>query len=126
MIKKAFIYDKHQCFQDWLSRLAFYKEELAILKEQLIEIANKKIGTKQMDDVDLFFRKFIDYRAQIELLINEIKINDHQLSLASLAGSISNEIQIEVDKNEEASMRTFESNFANLRQEYNRFVAQFL
>lgn len=38
MTQKAFIYDQHLEYQDWLKRLDFYKEDLIILRERLDEV----------------------------------------------------------------------------------------
>jgi hypothetical protein len=34
-METSFIYDQHQIYQDWFSKLEFYKEEIEILKERL-------------------------------------------------------------------------------------------
>ena len=74
METKEFIYDQHQKHLDYLNRLEFYTEEIAILKERLSEVTSKNTDKEVLKQVEHFQNQFIQ-RNNIDELKHTIKIH---------------------------------------------------
>lgn len=127
MENKEQIYNQHHENLDWLNRLRFYKEEIEILKERLEEIASKNSNEDVLAKVEHFQNQFIVHRNNIDELAHSIKMNE-----AKLMGEIeqnpvaSDHRTTEYHNAELESITYFESNFAKLRAEFNKFSSSWM
>ena len=125
MTHKAFIYDQHLENQDWLKRLDFYKEDLSILRERLDEVTSKNNHVDFLKSVEHFQNQFIIQRNHIDELAHQIKVNENILVAQIEDNPIAvDHRKVESHDAEAEFMGFFEKNFAELRAEFNVFLAK--
>jgi hypothetical protein len=127
MTTKAKIIDQHLENQDWLKRLDFYKEEINILKERLEEVTSKNNAPEFLKDVEHYQNQFIIQRNNIDECAHAININEQGLVKEVNANPVA--VDHRKVKNHEAEaefISYFEKNFAELRGEYNKFLAKWM
>ncbi len=113
---------------DWLRALAFYKQELSILKQRLTEIAGKNTNTDVLKEVEHFENQFDIQANNINKLSHDIKANISNAGIeakASGAGYIDGELLTQ----HTAAGQKFDSeeNTINeLRQAFNQFAAKWM
>jgi hypothetical protein len=127
MTHKAFIYDQHLENQDWLKRLDFYKEDLSILRERLDEVTSKNNHVDFLKSVEHFQNQFIIQRNHIDELAHQIKVNENILVAQIEDNPIAvDHRKVESHDAEAEFMGFFEKNFAELRAEFNVFLAKWM
>lgn len=127
MTEKAFIYDQHLENQDWLKRLDFYKEDLTILRERLDEVTSKNNQTDFLKSVEHFQNQFIIQRNHIDELAHEIRANENTLVSEIEENPVAvDHRKVENHDAEADFMVFFEKNFAELRAEFNVFLAKWM
>lgn len=125
MIEKKFIYDQHSENQDWLKRLDFYKEEIVILRERLEEVTAKNNAPDFLKQVEHFENQLIIQRNHVDELAHQIKLDEQQLVAEIKQNPVAVDHRKVVNHEQEADyMVYFEKNFANLRTEFNSFLAK--
>jgi hypothetical protein len=113
--------------QEWLKGLVFYKEDLQILENRLIEIASKNTAFEARQGIEHFQNQFLVQRNNIDELKH--KIREH----ISIYGKIT-ELAEEVVENEKLAehenlkdeYNSFEKIVKELRQEFNIFLAKWM
>jgi hypothetical protein len=127
MTIKVNIIDQHLENQDWLKRLAFYKEEIVILKERLDEVTTKNNALDFLKDVEHFQNQFIVQRNNIDELGHSIKMNEQRLVNEVNSNPVAvDRRKVENHVTEEDFIGYFEKNFAELRTEYNKFLSKWM
>jgi hypothetical protein len=127
IMEKTFIYDQHQKHQDWLSRVTFYKEEINILKERLTEMTARNNAREFLVSVEHFENQFKLQRNNLDELAHSIKQHENQLVAEINSNPVAvDHRKIETDGADEDFMSYFERNFANLREEFNKFSAKWM
>jgi F420-dependent methylenetetrahydromethanopterin dehydrogenase len=127
MTHKTFIYDQHLENQDWLKRLDFYKEDLIILRERLEEVTSKNNNADFLKSVEHFQNQFLIQRNHIDELAHEIKANENTLVAEIQDNPVAvDHRKVENHDNEADFMGYFEKNFAELRAEFNVFLAKWM
>lgn len=127
MTHKTFIYDQHQENQDWLKRLDFYKEEINILKERLDEVTSKNNQLDFLKGVEHFQNQLFIQRNNIDQVAHDIKMNEKQLVAEIQHNPIAvDHRKVENHDAESDFMVFFEKNFADLRTEFNQFLAKWM
>jgi uncharacterized membrane protein YgaE (UPF0421/DUF939 family) len=127
MTHKAFIYDQHLENQDWLKRLDFYKEDLSILRERLDEVTSKNNHVDFLKSVEHFQNQFIIQRNHIDELAHQIKVNENILVALIEDNPIAvDHRKVESHDAEAEFIGFFEKNFAELRAEFNVFLAKWM
>lgn len=127
MSTKAFIYDQHEKHQDWLSRLAFYKEEINIFRERLGEIIRRNTDEEVKKNIEVFENKLIVQRNNIDELRHSIRVHEQKIIAEIEQNPIAvDHSKMEAHEEEEDFMGYFEKNFAELREAINRFAAKWM
>jgi len=127
METKEFIYDQHQKHLDYLNRLEFYTEEIAILKERLSEVTSKNTDKEVLKQVEHFQNQFIIQRNNIDELKHIIKIHENELQMEVAKNPTAvDHRKVSVDDNTQDFMRYFEQNFNELRKEFNLFLRDWM
>jgi hypothetical protein len=67
-------------YLEWQSTLGFYKDELAIFKNRLTEVAAKNTGRETMQMVEHFQNQFLIQTESIDILHHDI--NEYQNAMA--------------------------------------------
>ncbi len=65
------IYKQHEENTDWMSRVAFYKDEITILQRILTEIASKNTGDEALKEVEHYQNQFIVQQDNLDHLAQE-------------------------------------------------------
>ncbi|MEN9700319.1 MAG: hypothetical protein RLZZ301_1517 [Bacteroidota bacterium] len=127
MSEKTFIYDQHLENQDWLKRLDFYKEELIILRERLDEVASKNNDADFLKSLEHFQNQFMIQRNHIDELAHNIRANEGELvkEIEHNPTAVDHR-KVENHDQEADFMGFFEKNFAELRSEFNQFLAKWM
>ncbi len=127
MTTKLFIYDQHLENQDWLKRLDFYKEELTILRERLQEVTSKNTNTDFLKSVEHFQNQFLIQRNHVDELAHQIKVNENLLVKEIEQNPVAvDHRKVESHDAETDFMAFFEKNFAQLRAQFNVFLAKWM
>jgi hypothetical protein len=127
MTEKTFIYDQHTENQDWLKRLDFYKEELSILNERLVELTRKNNDSNFLKEVEHFQNQFLIQRNSIDELGHNIRANENQLIQEIKHNPVAvDHRKVEHHDAEADFIGYFEKNFANLRAEFNQFASKWM
>ncbi|MFM7467091.1 MAG: hypothetical protein ACKO2O_04210 [Crocinitomicaceae bacterium] len=127
METKEFIYDRHQKHLDYLNRLEFYTEEIAISKERLSEVTSKNTDKEVLKQVEHFQNQFIIQRNNIDELKHTIKIHENELQMVVAKNSTAVEQRkVILDDKTQDFMRYFEQNFNDLRKEFNLFLRDWM
>ncbi|MEP7278364.1 MAG: hypothetical protein ABI813_06965 [Bacteroidota bacterium] len=118
---------QHGEHNEWLNKLAFYKEELALMQNRLEEIAKKNTSRELMANVEQFQNQFT---VQYEI-IDELKyhINQHESAIEKsvLNNPVGSDHRKVIDHTEfREKMTRFEELFAELRRKLLRFLANTL
>lgn len=127
MSQKESIYKQHEENTEWMSKLDFYKDEIAILKGRLEEITTKNNAPEVLSQVEHFQNQWIIQRNNIDEISHQVKANE-----ASLLKEInSNPVAVDHRKTEyhaqeQELVNSFEKNFNDLRQEFNAFSAKWM
>jgi len=121
------IYTQHAENADWMNRLAFYKEEITILKELLAEIAQKNTSQETLKTVEHFQNQFIVQRNNLDELAHNIKMHEHKLEQEIDLNPVAvDHRKMEYHQAEKEFIDYFEANFNTLRQEFKTFAAQWM
>lgn len=124
---KANIIDQHLENQDWLKRLDFYKEEINILKERLEEVTKRNNAPDFLKRVEHFQNQFFIQRNNIDELAHSIKMNEQGLVREVHSNPVAvDHRKVESHQSESDFIEYLEKNFAELRMEYNRFLAKWM
>jgi hypothetical protein len=121
------ISDLHAQHNSWLGKLAFYKDEIAIMRKQLEEVAGKNTSADVMASVEHFENQFLIQREQLDILKHRIKAHEAALGIAPLKGSVAADTRNDGDHNDlDEKMVRFENLFTALRLEQKEFASKWL
>jgi hypothetical protein len=113
---------------DWLRALAFYKQELSILKQRLTEVAGKNSHSDVLKQVEHFENQFDIQANNINKLSHDIKANVSNAGIeakASGAGYIDGDLLTQhtaIGQKFEAEEKTINE----LRHSFTQFAAQWM
>ena len=111
----------------WLKTIAFYEGEFDILKERLLEIAQKNTGAAIMAQVEHFQNQFIIQRNNMDELKHRVR--EHDLLVSADAQQHSGKMDTGNDGVHKSIKEQFvstESIINNLRQEFNQFLSKWM
>jgi len=117
----------HEEHKTWLNKIAFYKDDLKIMRKRLEEIASKNTGKDVLALVEHFQNQFIVQDEAMDILKHDI--NDHETFIENKV----NENSVALGKQKmhdhpkhRAEMEAFEKNFNSLRHEFIGFAAKWM
>jgi len=121
------IYELHHEHQEWLNKLSFYKDDLAVMQNRINEVAAKNTSSKVMIMVEHFQNQIVIQKEQIDILNHEI--NEHESlikeSVAQNATAVDHRTLPDHSEHREKIER-FEELFAALRKELMNFLSKVL
>lgn len=112
---------------DWLRALKFYKDEIDILNDRLVEIASKNTGQEISRQIEHFQNQFVLHRDNIDELKHSIATN-----LAQVAEEAKNQDSfvsvrlLGLLEREEYLFHAEEKEINKLREEFNFFCAAWM
>ena len=114
-------------YADWLRAIAFYKDEIKILKNRLSEVSQRYTNVDVKSDVEHFQNQFIVQRNNIDELGHSIKMNEKGLVKEVNSNPVAvDRRKVESHENESDFITYFEKNFAELRTDYNKFLSKWM
>lgn len=126
-MEKKYVYDLHAEHKEWLNKIAFYKDEIKVMRHRLSEVATKNTDKEVQALVEHFENQLIVQDEQADITRHDVKeyenvIEDHLKK---------NEIAADHLKwNDHTQMRdrieTFERIFNDLRKELIGFLAKWM
>jgi hypothetical protein len=117
----------HHEYKAWLNRLAFYRDELKIMKNRLEEVTAKNTGQSILAMVEHFQNQVIVQNNNIDELRHEIKQYENRLELKMKDNFIHTEHEKDPDYlKTKGEVLNFERVFDELRKETIHFFAQIL
>ncbi|HEU4789345.1 MAG TPA: hypothetical protein VFS71_06650 [Flavobacterium sp.] len=121
------IYELHEEHKTWLNKLLFYKDELKIMDNRILEVAKKNTSKEVQSLADHFNNQLIIQKEQIDILTHDIK--SHELYLDAVAidnhKDINNQNFVDHKKHRE-SIAIFEKLFKDLRDELIDFLSKWM
>lgn len=127
MSKQEALYDVHQDHTEWLSKLNFYKDEIKILQNRLEEIASKNNQQEVLSEVEKYQNQFIIQRNNIDEIAHIINLDEQALQDEVNSNPIAvDHRKVGDHSNQRDLVLTFEKNFNDLREDYNKFSAKWM
>jgi len=127
MSQKEYIFKQHEENTEWSNKLAFYKGEIKILRNRLEIIAEKSNHKDVLALVEKFQNQFIIHRNTIDEINHKITISEDKLQEEINENPMaSDHRKVTYHQAEKEEIQTFEKVFAELREEFNRFVSKWM
>jgi hypothetical protein len=122
---KTTTYTQHEEHKDWLNKLAFYRDETAVMQRRLDEINSKNTANEIRQEIEHFQNQIIVQKNNIDDLQHLVK-HEEELIKANIQRNpkkAGRALQTEHLSTGEKVGR-FEDNFNSLRKEYNIFLGK--
>jgi hypothetical protein len=121
------IYNQHQENSEWMQKLFFYKDEIAIMKERIAEVAKKNSDKDVLVQIEHFQNQLIIQGNNIDTIKHNVSQNESKL----VKNVTENEIAADHRKvgdhsSERDQVLSFEKHFNELRQELNKFLSKWM
>lgn len=121
------IYKQHEENSTWIKKLDFYKEEITILKGRLEELASKNNDKEVLAFIESFQNRFIIQRNNIDEILHKVKENEQALINEIKRNPVAvDHRKMEYHVEEKDLVESFEKNFNDMRNEFNRFSAKWM
>lgn len=121
------IYQLHEDHRTWLNKLAFYEDEILIMKSRITEIAKKNTSKEVLSFVEHFQNQLIVQKEQIDILNHDI--NSHESSIEAKVnkkGVASGDKKFFDHTEQREKIENFEKNFNSLRKELIHFLSKWM
>jgi hypothetical protein len=112
---------------EWIKGLAFYKDEIHILENRLLEIASKNSAFEVRQGIEHFQNQFVVQRNNIDELRHKIKEHISVFTkLPELIEEVVENERLADHENLRDEYQTFEKVIRDLRLEFNTFLARWM
>ena len=123
--KKKHIDELHFEHQLWANESKFYTDELKIYRKWLEGIASKNTSIDARKQIERFQNQFIIQKEQLDILNHEINVHEQWLSKIAEENPLTIALELFADHATMYDrMIEFRKIYANLKEELNRFVAE--
>lgn len=114
-------------YNEWLSNLDFYQQDLGVLKNRLTEIGGKNTSAEIAKQLEHYENQFKVQKDNIERLQHDIRNSIHEMSTEARAGAGHVDGVFQKQFNELENKYLAEEHVVNqLRHEFNRFSAEWM
>lgn len=121
------IYKQHEENTEWSNKLDFYKDEIKILTGRLEEVAGKNSTTEVLAEVEKYQNQLLLQRNTIDEINHLINVNEDSLQEEVNSNPVAvDRRKVEYHATEQEMIVSFEKNFADLRENFNRFVGKWM
>lgn len=122
--QKKHIDELHAEHQTWLTEAKFYADELGIFNKRLEEIAAENTAQEVKIQVEHFQNQFIIQQEQLDTLNHEAVIHEQWLANYAKENPVAIDRRLFGDHQAtHAKIATFKEIYADLKAEFNRFLA---
>lgn len=126
-MEKKYIYDLHAEHKEWLNKIAFYKDEIRIMRERLSEVAQKNTDHEVQAMVEHFQNQLIVQDEQADITRHNVKEYENVIETHLNNNPVAAD---HTQWNDHSHMRdqvdTFEKIINELRKELIVFVAKWM
>jgi hypothetical protein len=124
---KTTIYSQHYEHTEWLNKLSFYVDEISVMQKRIEEIAKKNTAKEVKIKIEHFQNQFLIQKNNIDALKRHIKDDEKLLKDNIMKNETAvDHRKIEDHLAEREDVEVFETNFNNLRKEFNLFLAEWM
>ncbi|AWV98779.1 hypothetical protein [Arcticibacterium luteifluviistationis] len=124
-MEKAYLSDLHKDHKTWQEALAFYADDLTILKERLSEVSIKNTDQEIKKTVEQFQNQFIIQEEQIDILNHDIQISEDAIVENIKENPVASDHRKMSEKTDLADrMETFKKLFVEMKDTFNDFVGK--
>lgn len=125
--KTKHIDDLHFEHQLWSSQAKFYTDELKIYQKRLEEIASKNTNIDVRKQVEHFQNQFIIQKEQLDILNHEITVHEQWLAKYAKEHPVAIDHKLFTDhKDMHVKSETFQKLYAELKDEFRKFVSKWM
>lgn len=121
------IYQLHEDHKTWLNKLAFYDDEILIMKNRISEIAKKNTSKEVLAFVEHFQNQLIVQKEQVDILNHEINKHEESIEAKANKKSVASGAKKFFDHStQREKIESFEKNFNDLRKELIHFLSKWM
>lgn len=114
----------HNDHKEWISKLSFYKDDLAVFRNRLEEVARKNNAKGFSAELEHFQNQLILQQEQIDILKHAVNKHENEIERSvELNPVASDHRRLPDHDNLRADIKRFEELFASLRKELLAFLA---
>jgi hypothetical protein len=120
----AMLHNEHK---EWLNILSFYKDDLKVFKNRLVETAHKNTSNEYNKGLEHFQNQIIIQQEQIDLLKHAIKLHEKAIGKLTEDNPVASEQhKLHDHAPYREKIRQFEILFASFRIEIMQFLAKWM
>ena len=124
---KTNIYTQHEEHTEWLSKLAFYKDEIPVLQKRIEEVIQKNTSKEVAQKVEHFQNQLTIQLSNISQIQHQINHDENVIQNSIKDNPIaSDHRKTEDHKAEREMVESFEKHFTDLRSELNIFLSKWM
>ena len=124
---KTSIYLQHGEHIDWINKLAFYTDEIAIMQTRLEEVSSKNNAHEIRKEIEHFQNQFIIQKAHVHDMRQVIKQDEKQIQANILSNPVASDHRKTEDHAvERESIQSLELTINDLRKEFKTFLSKYL
>lgn len=121
------IFEQHYESSEWMNKLFFYEDELAIMQRRLQEIAGANTSSEVLARVEHFQNQLMVQRNNIDSIKHDVKKDENRLEASvQMNGVATDHRSLAYHNREKNEVDVFEKNFNALRDELKKFLLQYL
>src|ERR1700751_2476745 len=122
---KTTIYSQHYEHTQWLNKLAFYMDEITVMQKRIEEIASKNNSKEVRMEIEHFQNQLLIQQNNADALKHHVKHDEKMLTnnIKQNQTAVDHK-KVEDHAKEREDIESFETNFNNLRKEFNLFLAK--
>lgn len=118
-----YITELHQDHREWIKELAFYEDELKIMRGQLAELSAKNSAQEVKMEVEKFQNQFIIQQNELDTLKHLVNRNEDLLEKEVKANPVAVEHRKVVDDSQlRDQMEQFEKLFKEMKEDFLDFA----
>lgn len=119
--------EQHQDHAKWLSEISFFADEIKVFKKRLEELAQANTGKDIMANIEHFQNQFIIQKENLDILKHEIMLGEKKVEAGfDKKHNASDHKKGAVHGNEKEHIESFEKVFTELKNDFDKFLAQHL
>lgn len=124
-MEKEYLLDLHKAHKTWQEELAFYADDLTILKNRLSEVSIKNTDQEVKKTVEQFQNQFIIQKEQIDILSHDIQVSEDAIEANIKANPVASDHRKMSEKTDlNDRIETFKKLFAEMKDSFNDFVGK--
>jgi hypothetical protein len=127
MSTKVGLYELHEEHKEWIQKLNFYKDDINIFEKRLQELVSKNTKEEATKEIEHFQNQFIIQKNNIDTIKHIITVDEDEIQKEVNKNLVAvDHRKVEDHPKERDLVETFEANYKELREEFNKFSAKWM